>query len=196
MIDIYSVAEVVILILDTLVAFGCFASALTGCTACRNYGKYHYVEEDEYDQLYYKHIEEGGDAKDLDWLSEPLLSGEEHYHDDSVRNSSRSEAENEAAAAMPRRRKKQGDQDSGNGSSSGGGGVSRDTQRDRGEGRGRGGGGIDSSKRRTVGREEEYNFQHQQLGGSMQYQEDEGESSATEHSATDDEDLYDENSTL
>ena len=97
---------------------------------------------------------------------------------------------------MPRRRKKQGDQDSGNGSSSGGGGVSRDTQRDRGEGRGRGGGGIDSSKRRTVGREEEYNFRYQQLGGSMQYQEDEGESSATEHSATDDEDLYDENSTL
>lgn len=83
MFDIYSSTEIVVLLLDTFVSFGCFASALTRCDACINNGRYYTEEEDDIDQLYYKHIEEGGD---VDKLSEPLLSGEDREDPNSPRD--------------------------------------------------------------------------------------------------------------
>jgi hypothetical protein len=74
MFDIYSSTEIVVLVLDTLISFACFASALTGCGACVNNGRYYTDDADEEDQLY-KAIEEGGG--DIDKLSEPLLSDED-----------------------------------------------------------------------------------------------------------------------
>jgi len=84
MFDIYSSTEIVLLALDTLIMFGCFACSITGCTTCINNGRYYYDKDDEIDQLYYKYIEEGGQLnKDT---SEPLLSGEDVQDEDNGSN--------------------------------------------------------------------------------------------------------------
>ena len=82
--DIYSSTEIVLLALDTLIMFGCFACSITGCTTCINNGSYYYDKDDEIDQLYYKYIEEGGQLNND--TSEPLLSGKEVQDEDNGSN--------------------------------------------------------------------------------------------------------------